>query len=152
VISINYTNKISVNRKILGITGALFALVIPAIILWVNPHIEGDQSLCPFKLLTGFPCPGCGLTKSMIFFYEGDLSRSLSYHLFGPAFVFFCLLAIVTLSVELFTRKEYFKKYLYNMNLAYTAGFLLGSYHLVRLVMFVMNHSMTDILRESVWK
>ena len=46
-----------------------------------NRHIETEQSLCPFKLLTGFPCPGCGITKSMIFLYEGDFLKSIYYSL-----------------------------------------------------------------------
>jgi len=127
-------------------------LLIPAIILLLNPHLEGDQSLCPFKMLTGFPCPGCGLTKSMVFFYEGDWNKSLSYHIFGPAFIFFCVLAIVTLSTELVTKKEYFKKLLFNIRVAYVAGLMLGSYHLVRLFYFVMEHNVNDILKESVWR
>mgnify|MGYP001459469761 CR=1 FL=1 len=145
-------NNFTVNKKIIGISGALLALLIPAIILLLNPHLEGDQSLCPFKMLTGFPCPGCGLTKSMVFFYEGDWNKSLSYHIFGPAFIFFCVLAIVTLSTELVTKKEYFKKLLFNIRVAYVAGLMLGSYHLVRLFYFVMEHNVNDILKESVWR
>ena len=145
-------NNVTVNKKIIGISGALLALLIPAIILLLNPHLEGDQSLCPFKMLTGFPCPGCGLTKSMVFFYEGDWNKSLSYHIFGPAFIFFCVLAIVTLSTELVTKKEYFKKLLFNIRVAYVAGLMLGSYHLVRLFYFVMEHNVNDILKESVWR
>ncbi|MBK6838450.1 MAG: DUF2752 domain-containing protein [Bacteroidetes bacterium] len=145
-------NNFTVNKKIIGISGAILALLIPAIILLLNPHLEGDQSLCPFKMLTGFPCPGCGLTKSMVFFYEGDWNKSLSYHIFGPAFIFFCVLAIVTLSTELVTKKEYFKKLLFNIRVAYVAGLMLGSYHLVRLFYFVMEHNVNDILKESVWR
>ena len=145
-------NNFTVNKKIIGISGALLALLIPAIILLLNPHLEGDQSLCPFKMLTGFPCSGCGLTKSMVFFYEGDWNKSLSYHIFGPAFIFFCVLAIVTLSTELVTKKEYFKKLLFNIRVAYVAGLMLGSYHLVRLFYFVMEHNVNDILKESVWR
>lgn len=145
-------NNFTINKKIIGISGALLALLIPAIILLLNPHLEGDQSLCPFKMLTGFPCPGCGLTKSMVFFYEGDWNKSLSYHIFGPAFIFFCVLAIVTLSTELVTKKEYFKKLLFNIRVAYVAGLMLGSYHLVRLFYFVMEHNVNDILKESVWR
>ncbi|MBK6443908.1 MAG: DUF2752 domain-containing protein [Bacteroidetes bacterium] len=145
-------NNFTINKKIIGISGAILALLIPAIILLLNPHLEGDQSLCPFKMLTGFPCPGCGLTKSMVFFYEGDWNKSLSYHIFGPAFIFFCVLAIVTLSTELVTKKEYFKKLLFNIRVAYVAGLMLGSYHLVRLFYFVMEHNVNDILKESVWR
>ena len=80
MISINYTSKNPKQiRKILGIAGALLTLVIPYFIMLQNDnrHIETEQSLCPFKLLTGFPCPGCGITKSLVFLYEGDFFKSI---------------------------------------------------------------------------
>ena len=74
-----------------------------------NGHIETEQSLCPFKLLTGFPCPGCGITKSLIFLYKGNFLKSIYYHLFGPFTFLFCFTAIIILSAELVTKKEYFQ-------------------------------------------
>lgn len=79
------------DRKILGIIGAVITLVIPFFLMLHNQnnHLETDQSLCPFKMLTGFPCPGCGITKSLVYFYEGDLYKSLYYHILGPFVVLF---------------------------------------------------------------
>lgn len=88
----------------------------------------------------------------MAFFYAGNIDKSLSYHLFGPAFVFFCMLVVVTLFLERLTKKEYFRKILFNVRAGYIAGLLLGAYHLVRLVFFVMQHNITEIVKESVWK
>ncbi|MFN8144786.1 MAG: DUF2752 domain-containing protein [Bacteroidia bacterium] len=139
-------------RKILGIAGAIIALAMPLFLLHSDGHIETSQSLCPFKMLTGFPCPGCGLTKSMVFLYEGDFSKSISYHMFGPAFVFFCICAIFFLSLELITKREYFRNILFNVRVGYAAGILLGIYHISRVVYFVMHHSFADILKESIWQ
>ena len=39
---------------------------------------------CPFRTLTGLPCPGCGLTRSCLCLLRGDLGQSVAYHAFGP--------------------------------------------------------------------
>ena len=38
---------------------------------------------CSFKNLTGLPCPGCGLTRSIVAGMHGDFGESLSYHKLG---------------------------------------------------------------------
>ncbi|NCO33000.1 MAG: DUF2752 domain-containing protein [Armatimonadetes bacterium] len=48
----------------------------------LNPDAVG-VSLCPFKMMTSLPCPGCGLTRSLIALSHGSLSLSLRYHPFG---------------------------------------------------------------------
>jgi hypothetical protein len=115
-------------------------------------HLKNDQSLCPFKLLTGFPCPSCGITKSIVYFYEGDIVKSISYHILGPVVVFFCLATILLLSVELKTKKDYFKQYLYSKKMAYSLAIFLGIYHIIRLIYFINHHSLPEILKESIWK
>ncbi|MDJ0835353.1 MAG: DUF2752 domain-containing protein [Acidobacteriota bacterium] len=39
--------------------------------------------LCGFKLSTGFPCPGCGLTRSWVHAAHGDFQGSMAYHHLG---------------------------------------------------------------------
>ena len=150
----NYTINTRDKRKWYGITGALVTLVIPYFLLLNNGnhHLETDQSLCPFKMLTGFPCPGCGITKSLVYFYEGDIYKSFSYHILGPFVIAFCLLTIVVLTAELITKKEYFTKWLYNRKLAYGLAIFLASYHLIRLIYFVHDNSLASILQQSVWR
>lgn len=117
-----------------------------------NNHLETDQSFCPFKMLTGFPCPGCGITKSLVYFYEGDLEKSLYYHILGPFVIVFCVVTILVLSAELITKKEYFNNLLYNKKMAYFLGYSLGTYHLIRLFFFIKNNSLDSILEQSIWK
>jgi hypothetical protein len=128
-------------------------LAIPYLIMLTShEHIETEQSLCPFKMVSGFPCPGCGITKSIIFFYEGDLYKSLSYHILGPLVPLASLAAIVVLSAELMTKKTYFSSVIYSQKLAYVLAFLLGIYHFIRLIIFVSSHSIQQILQESIWQ
>ena len=117
-----------------------------------NHHLETDQSFCPFKMLTGFPCPGCGITKSLVYFYEGNLLTSLSYHILGPFVIAFALLTIVVLLTELITEKEFFNKWLYNRKLAYGLAIFLATYHIIRLIYFVQDNSLASILQQSIWR
>jgi hypothetical protein len=103
-------------------------------------------------MLTGFPCPGCGITKSLVYFYEGDIYKSLSYHILGPFVIAFCVLTIALLSAELITRKEYFNSWLYSKKLAYALGIFLAVYHIIRLGYFVYNNSWSSIAAQSVWQ
>ena len=154
VILTSYTINTSSKRKIYGIIGALITLIIPFIFLLHNGnhHLETDQSLCPFKMLTGFPCPGCGITKSLVYFYEGDIYKSLSYHMLGPFVIAFCVIIIAVLTIELITKKEYFNSWLYNKKLAYGLGISLAVYHTIRLVYFVYSNSWDSIVQQSIWK
>lgn len=102
-------------------------------------------------LLTGLPCPGCGITKSFIFLYQGHLLQSFYYHLFGPFAFLACLAAIVTLGTELFTNKNYFNRFIYNKKLAYVLGFSLALYHFTRLVHYLLNNNLQAILKNSIW-
>ena len=122
------------------------------IMLSSHEHIETEQSLCPFKMVTGFPCPGCGITKSIIFFYQGDLLKSLEYHVFGPFVPIASIIAILVLLAELVTQKNYFSSILYSTKLAYALAILLGTYHSIRLVIFISTHTVQQILTESIWQ
>ena len=141
-------------KKIYGIIGAFITLMIPflLIIFDQNKHLDGAQSLCPFKMLTGFPCPGCGITKSLVCVYEGNIYKSVIYHVLGPFVIVFAIVAILVLSAELITKKEYFKRYFYNKKLGICLAVFLGCYHFIRVVFFIKNHSMSEILKESIWR
>jgi len=39
--------------------------------------------MCMLRTTTGVPCPGCGLSRSIVSAMHGDLGRSLSYHRLG---------------------------------------------------------------------
>lgn len=45
--------------------------------------IESGPVICPFRLLTGLPCPGCGLTRSWVYLLHGDTSAAMTANPFG---------------------------------------------------------------------
>jgi hypothetical protein len=57
--------------------------------------VTSGPSLCPFKLMTGLPCPGCGMTRSVVALLHGDLTVSAYFHPLGAPFV----LAMLALAV-----------------------------------------------------
>jgi type IV secretory pathway VirB2 component (pilin) len=152
VISTSSTNKASLIKKVLIIAGAIITLVVPFFIWQHDANVESAQSLCPFKMATGLPCPGCGITKSFISIYQGDWLKSLSYHLFGPLAFVLSFIVILVLSIEIFSGKKYFRWLVYNKKLAWGLAIVLMIYHFTRLIVFLSSHSFDQILKESIWK
>lgn len=62
--------------------------------------VDGGPVLCPFRLATGLPCPGCGLTRSWVALAHGDFSTALADNLFGPVSMLF-VAATVLIAVVL---------------------------------------------------
>ncbi len=48
-------------------------------------HLPGI--ICPFRSITGVPCPTCHLTRSAMASLRGDMGLALHHHLFGPPLV-----------------------------------------------------------------
>ncbi len=46
-----------------------------------DPHTSGSWGLCPFKLLTGLDCPGCGGLRAVNDLTNGDVSAAASSNL-----------------------------------------------------------------------
>lgn len=61
--------------------------------------VESGPTICPFRLATGLPCPGCGLTRSWVALAHGRVSDSFGANLFGPL-AFGIAGAIVTLTLS----------------------------------------------------
>lgn len=49
---------------------------------------------CPVLMATDYPCPGCGLSRSIMSLGAGDLDQALARHAFGP-FAAFALSLLV---------------------------------------------------------
>lgn len=42
--------------------------------------LAGVPVLCPFRRLTGVPCPGCGLTRAVVALAHGDVAGAMALH------------------------------------------------------------------------
>jgi hypothetical protein len=56
-------------------------------------NLTSLPTLCPFRLLTGVPCPACGISRSVGALSAGDFSTSTSIHPLG---------ILVALTISLF--------------------------------------------------
>lgn len=52
-------------------------------VIWLiyNFFVGHNFILCPTKSIFGLPCPGCGLTRSFISFFNGDFCEALYYNI-----------------------------------------------------------------------
>ncbi len=79
----------------------------PVIGAYVFSHTDlSSPFFCPFRTLTGIPCPGCGMTRSFLALAQGDLSGSLSYHILGPSLFLGLAGWAIHTSLELATRQR----------------------------------------------
>ena len=84
------TNAVMV--RVMAVLGAC-AVVAAAT---VSPAQAADGPVvCPFRLMTGLPCPGCGLTRAWVFVLHGDLRHALA----ANPFVLVTLPAAIALTV-----------------------------------------------------
>lgn len=81
----------SINPEAFLWIGALGFLLI------INPHIQSEHSLCLFKNLGFDFCPGCGLGRSILLLFQGDLTGSVRMHPLGIPALVIILLRIIKL-------------------------------------------------------
>jgi hypothetical protein len=86
---IKFLSKVSLQQK----SAYLIAIYLVIILLnYLTSNFTNSPTLCPFRLLTGLPCPGCGLTRSIGVLAQGNLQLSLNFHPLGIVIVFIALL------------------------------------------------------------
>lgn len=100
------------------------------------PWSQTGPVLCPFRLLTGLPCPGCGLTRSFCAMAQGQWGDAIAYHLFGPALMAALVVGIPLLYAEALTRRAnpLLRGILYSKRLGIMGATALFGYHTFRLI------------------
>lgn len=65
------------------------------ILLNITSWLETHQLPCPFKWLTHFDCPGCGMQRSLVLLLKGNLSESFfMYPALIPILLLFAFLVL----------------------------------------------------------
>jgi hypothetical protein len=62
-----------------------------ALILLAGSPGDDGPTLCPFALMTGTACPGCGMTRAASLLIRGDVGGAIGYH---PLIPLIAILAI----------------------------------------------------------
>ena len=66
------------------------------------------KAFCPLVILTGFPCPACGMTRAILFLLTGQFERSFRIHPMAILWVILALYCII-MRYLLGKRVAYFK-------------------------------------------
>ena len=70
----------------------LIASSLPALLAasyFYYPHAFDGPAICYIKLSFGFPCMGCGMTRSFCSLAHLEFAQALHYHLLGPPLFFY---------------------------------------------------------------
>jgi len=51
------------------------------------PTIEGSPVICPFRAVTGLPCPTCGMVRTTHLIFQGRLREALAVNPFDALFL-----------------------------------------------------------------
>lgn len=95
--------KASTAERILAAAGAATVTGASAFVWYFNPSTQGFFPICPLFKLTGFACPGCGLTRGFHAFFHGDFLTALGFNLMLPvyaAFFAYLFLAMLLIAVR----------------------------------------------------
>lgn len=60
---------------------------------------------CPFRRITGLPCPSCGLTHATCALVHGQFRQATRFNLAAIPLALLALPAIIALLIELFTNR-----------------------------------------------
>lgn len=69
-----------------------------------------DFAACPFKLITGVPCPGCGMGRATLSLFHGDVLQSLYYNILNIPFTIAVVIGLCWLIADLFKGRDTFFK------------------------------------------
>jgi hypothetical protein len=66
---------------------------------------SGGPVVCPFRLVTGLPCPGCGLGHAFVAISHGDFAAAFAHHPFGLVAYAASVVVVLVVACELLARR-----------------------------------------------
>jgi len=84
------TKRLAIQKRIV-IDVLAFKWAIICLVIYYLLTNEVFHAFCPMVIVTGLPCPGCGVTRSIFYLLTGQISRSFAL---SPFAIFWILLGI----------------------------------------------------------
>lgn len=98
-IEISNSQMRPVTERILAAIGAAAMIAGSGAVAYFDPTKGNFFPVCPLFSLTGFACPGCGLTRGFHALFHGDIITALDFNFLIP--VWAVIFSWVTLSIIL---------------------------------------------------
>ena len=92
----NLTESSGITRA-LAASGATALLGGSAVVAYFDPTQAHFFPVCPLYSLTGFACPGCGLTRGFHALFHGDIATAIHFNALTPIWAIIFGLVLVSL-------------------------------------------------------
>lgn len=87
----------SVKERLLSAAGILTVFCGSLYVWFFNPTTQGIFPTCPLLTMTGFACPGCGLTRGFHALFHGEFLTALGYNAMLPIYAFVFLYLLISM-------------------------------------------------------
>ena len=77
------------SERIYAAAGAVTMLAGVAAVWYFEPATSGIFPACPLYSITGFACPGCGMTRGFHALFHGDIVTALDFNALIPLVAIF---------------------------------------------------------------
>jgi hypothetical protein len=76
-----------------------------------NTFKQANINVCLFKLVTKYPCPACGTSRSVIHFFHGNLAESFLLNPLGIICALLLLGLPFIIAIDYFFSKNFFNQF-----------------------------------------
>jgi len=84
--AIEQTANAQLIERVVAASGAGAMAAGAGVVAYFEPTAAGFFPVCPLYSLTGFACPGCGLTRGFHALFHGDIPGALDHNAMLPFF------------------------------------------------------------------
>ena len=90
----------------------ILAILAAYFYLFISAYYESSRNItiCIFKNLSGYPCPGCGITRGTIALFSGKFLQSFILNPMAIVINIMAITALVWMSIDLIKGKQSFEK------------------------------------------
>lgn len=91
----------------------LLGICIGALIVVICSQWFGFPLICPFKKITGIPCPGCGGVRCVIMLLHGDVMNAIMTNPVSVIFILFIIVSLIWLFLDGMKDEDSYKKIIF---------------------------------------